>query len=244
MMVENKTRCLAIVPAFNERASIRGVIEEMRVHHPEFTVAVVDDGSLDDTAAVARGSAATVLQLPFNLGIGGAVQTGFAFAEQEGFDIAVQVDADGQHDPAEIGKLLAPIMQGEADVVIGSRYLHGGEFAHALHRRFLIAVFARLVTLVTGNRYTDTSSSFRAYNRRAIAICSRDFPQGYLESVESLVTLSGHGLRIVEVPVVIRQREVGTTSLSMVRTIIYSTKVAIAIAMGLMRRGPESRAGK
>jgi glycosyltransferase involved in cell wall biosynthesis len=232
---------IAIVPAFNESTSIAGVIRELRDHQPSFLIAVVDDGSKDDTIDVAAASGAVVLPLPFNLGIGGAVQAGFLYARDGRFDVAVQVDGDGQHDPAQIATILAPIEAGAADVVVGSRYLDGGTFDHAVHRRFLINTFARVVTAATGKRFTDTSSSFRAYNRKAIAICAEDYPQGFLESVESLVVLSRYGLRIVEVPVTIRQRSSGSTSLSLGRTMAYTIKVSIAIAMGIMRRAPETK---
>lgn len=223
------------MPAFNEGASIARVIDELKQHEPEFDIAVVDDGSRDDTAAVAADAGARVLSLPFNLGIGGAVQTGFLFAKEAGYDVAIQVDGDGQHDPREIRTILTPVLSGEADVVIGSRFIGGGTFEHAVHRRFLIGVFAHLVSLVTGRRFTDTSSSFRAYNRRALEICAADYPQGFLESVESTVTLSRYGLKMIEVPVTIRQREMGTTTLSLGRTMTYTIKVGIAIAIGALR---------
>jgi len=234
-------RGLAIVPAFNESRSIARVIEELRQSQPSFVVAVVDDGSHDDTIDVAAACGATVLPLPFNLGIGGAVQAGFLYARDHRFDVAVQVDGDGQHDPEQIERLLAPITAGTADIVVGSRYLDGGTFDHAAHRRFLIGTFARVVTAATGRRFSDTSSSFRAYNRRAIEICAEDYPQGFLESVESLVVLSRYGMRIVEVPVTIRQRSTGASSLSLGRTMAYTIKVSIAIVMGLMRRAPTAR---
>ncbi len=234
-------RSLAIVPAFNEGQSIANVIRELDTHQPSFEVAIIDDGSRDNTIDVATAHGATVLPLPFNLGIGGAVQAGFLYARDHGFDIAVQVDGDGQHDPAQISTLLEPIEHGDADVVVGSRYLDGGSFDHAAHRRLLIGTFARVVTAATGKRFTDTSSSFRAYNRKAIEICAEDYPQGFLESVESLVVLSRYGMRIVEVPVTIRQRSSGSTSLSLGRTMAYTIKVSIAIAMGIMRRAPEAK---
>jgi glycosyltransferase involved in cell wall biosynthesis len=234
-------RCLAIVPAFNEAASIAAIISELQRVRSDFVVAVIDDGSQDATAEIAQSAGAVVLLLPFNLGIGGAVQAGFLYAKKKRFDIAVQVDGDGQHDPAQIAQLLVPIERGDADVVVGSRYLDGGTFDHAIHRRFLIRVFARVVTAATGRNFTDTSSSFRAYNAKAISICAEDYPQGFLESVESLVVLSRYGMRITEVPVTIRQRTTGATSLSLGRTVAYTIKVSIAIAMGIMRRAPTTR---
>ena len=226
---------LAVMPAFNEGSAIARAIAELHEHRPDFDVAVIDDGSRDDTAAVATKAGARVLSLPFNLGIGGAVQTGFIYAAEAGYDVVIQVDGDGQHDPQQIEAILAPLLADKADVIIGSRFIDGGTFAHAAHRRFLIGVFARLVSFATGQRFTDTSSSFRAYNRRAIEICAEDYPQGFLESVESTVTLSRYGLRMMEVPVTIRQRQAGTTTLSLGRTITHTIKVCIAIAIGALR---------
>lgn len=237
-MTRSTDRRLAIVPAFNEEASIAAVIDEIRAEAPGFDIAVIDDGSRDSTRTIARSMNAIVLPLPFNLGIGGAVQAGFLYAERNGYDVAVQIDADGQHDPGQVRALLEPLADDRADVVIGSRFMNGGSFAHAAHRRFLIGVFARIVTLTTGQRFTDTSSSFRAYNRRAIEHCADDYPHGFLESVEATVTLSRAGLRLVEVPVVIRQRQAGETTLSLGRTIVYSVKVSIAIALSLLHRRP------
>ncbi len=165
---------LAIVPAFNEASSIAAVIEQIQKYESTFDVVAIDDGSHDNTINIARQHGAAVVPLPFNLGIGGAVQAGFLYADEHDYDVAVQVDGDGQHDPQEISKILAPLLAGKADVVVGSRYLDGGEYKHALHRRFLIGMFSTMVTIATGKQFTDTSSSFRAYNRRAIRICADD----------------------------------------------------------------------
>ena len=235
-MTTGNLKLLAVMPAYNEGPAIAGIIGELQEIQPRFDIAVVDDGSRDNTAAVATAAGARVLSLPFNLGIGGAVQTGFLYAAQHRYDVVVQVDGDGQHDPREMDAILGPLLDDAADVVIGSRFIGGGTFAHAAHRRFLIGVFARLVTAFTGKRFTDTSSSFRAYNRRAIEICADDYPQGFLESVESTVTLSHYGLRMMEVPVTIRQRETGETALSLGRTIVYTIKVGIAISIGALRK--------
>ncbi len=229
---EVQNRCLVIMPAFNEESSIVAILRELKAFAPDFDVAVVDDGSRDLTASIAKQHGAIVLPLPFNLGIGGAVQAGFMYAYEHSYDIAVQVDSDGQHDPSQLAKLVKPILDDAADVVIGSRYLEGGTFSHAIHRRALISVFARIVTLATGQRFTDTSSSFRAYNRKAIEICASDYPHGFLESIESTVSLSRYRLRMLEIPVTIRQRSTGESALSLGRTMAYSIKVFIAISMG------------
>ena len=189
-------RRLAIVPALNEQASIARVVAEIREADPGFDVVVVDDGSLDRTAEVAEATGARVLKLPFNLGIGGAVQTGYRYAYENGYSIAVQVDGDGQHDPKEFGGLLAPLLAGEADVVIGSRFAGAGSYRAKLSRRPGIRLFAWIVSLVVRRRITDSSSSFRAVNRRALALFSADYPHGFLETVEATVRAARSGLRL------------------------------------------------
>ena len=224
---------LAVIPALNEELALARVLDELRMMHPACIPLVVDDGSTDATARIALEHGARCVIMPRNVGIGSAVQVGFLVAEREGIGLLVQVDADGQHDPALLDAILAPVRSGEVDVVVGSRFLDGGTFDHAIHRRFLIRTFAHLITLVTRQRLTDTSSSFRAYNRRAIVFCADHYPQGFLESVESLVLLTRAGLSVREVPVVIRQREAGASSLSLGRTMVYTGKVLLAIAVSL-----------
>ena len=229
------TPFIAVIPALNEDRSIGAVLDELLAAKPECIAIVVDDGSVDDTACVAREHGARVVRMPRNVGIGSAVQVGFRIAEREGIDCLVQIDADGQHDPAHLDAILDPVRRGEVNVASGSRYLDGGSFQHALHRHLLIRAFANLITLVTGQTFTDTSSSFRAYDRQAIVFCADHYPQGFLETVESLVTIKRAGLTVREVPVVIRQRDAGTSSLSLGRTIVYTGKVVLAIAASLTR---------
>ena len=228
-------RALAIVPALNEACSVGAVIEEIRRYHPGFEVVVVDDGSRDETAAVAESRGARVVSLPFNLGIGGAVQTGYRYARDEGFDVAVQVDADGQHDPSELAALLTPLGRGEADVVIGSRFAGLGAYRAPLVRRVGMRVFAAVVSALVGKRLTDTSSAFRAVNRRAIRVFAGDYPHGFLETVEATVLAARHGLRLAEVPVSMRQREVGRSSLTAPLSLFYASKVLVAVFVGLFR---------
>ena len=225
---------IAIVPAFNEDQAIGRVIDEIRAVDPGLKILVVDDGSTDGTSAVARARGVEVLRLPFNLGIGGAVQTGYLYAMEHGFEIAVQIDGDGQHDPAQLELLLAPILAGTADLVVGSRFAAGRHPA-AFSRRAGIRVLAGLVSLLARERFTDTTSGFRALNRRAIALFAADYPHDYPE-VEAVLMAARNRLRLVEVPVKMRRRETGRSSITAARSFYYMTKVIIALLLGLFRR--------
>ena len=227
-------RCLAIIPAFNEGASVADVVREIHVAQPDCDVVVVDDGSRDATAAAARSAGATVLQLPFNLGIGGAVQTGYKYAWTNGYDIAIQVDADGQHPPSEMGKVIAPILAGKADMSTGTRFRGVGDFKSSASRRIGIELFARLVSLIIREQVTDTTSGFRAVNRKGIALFSVDYPQDYPE-VETQALAHKHGLRLVEVPVEMRQRQAGESSIRLWGSTYYVIKVTLALVIGMFR---------
>jgi len=228
-------RRLAIVPAFNEEANVGRVIDELRAFDPGMEVVVVDDGSLDGTVSVAARHGAHVVRLPFNLGIGGAVQTGYQYAFEQDFDLAVQVDGDGQHDPAELPRILEPLLAGEADMVVGSRFSGEGAFRSTAVRRVGIHLFARIVSAVVGQRVTDTTSGFRAVNRRGIALFAADYPHDYPE-VEATVMCHRHRLRLREVPVTMRERGGGRSSITGPRSVYYMTKVLLAIFVGLFRR--------
>jgi glycosyltransferase involved in cell wall biosynthesis len=228
---------IAIIPALDEAASIGGVIAEIRAADPSFEIVVVDDGSSDGTAQLAEAAGARVLRLPYNLGIGGAVQGGFLYALERGFDVAVQIDADGQHVPAELPTLLAPLHAGEADLVIGSRFAAGESFRTSVVRRLAMRALAAVVSLAARQRLTDTSSAFRAFNRRGIALFAAEYPDGFLETVEATVTAARRGLRVVEVPVSMRPRAAGTSSLTAFRSLYYALKVLVAIAAGSFSRG-------
>ncbi len=232
----SRGRVMAIVPAFNEAGAIGSVVAGIRELDPSFDVVVVDDASTDETARVAAVHGATVLRLPINLGIGGAVQTGFRAALAGGYDFAVRLDGDGQHDPAELPKLLRPLERGEADVVTGSRFLDGdGEYRPPIARRIGIRWFARLVSVVTRARVTDTTSGFQAFNRRGIALFADDYPADYPE-VEATVLVHRHDLRLVEVPVRMLEREHGSSSITVVRSIYYMLKVTLALLVSLARK--------
>jgi glycosyltransferase involved in cell wall biosynthesis len=229
-------RRVAIVPALNEELTVPRVIDELRAFDAGLVVVVVDDGSVDRTAEVAAAKGAVVLRLPFNLGIGGAVQTGFRFAFEHGFDIAVRVDGDGQHDPAQLARILAPVLRGEADIVVGSRFAaEEGGYRSSRPRRAGIRLLAWVVSRIAGQRVTDTTSGFQALNRRGIALFARDYPHDYPE-VEATVMVIRHRLRLQEVPVSMRERGSGSSSITTLRSIYYMAKVLLALFVGLFRR--------
>jgi glycosyltransferase involved in cell wall biosynthesis len=230
-------RRLAVVPALNEAGSVEAVIREIRAQDPDFEVLVVDDGSTDATSDVAAAAGAHVITLPFNVGIGGAVQTGYQYALEHGFEIAIQVDGDGQHDPSEIRRVLEPILDGRADLVVGTRFVTGGGYRGTRLRRVGIRIFAAVVSLMVGQRVSDTTSGFRAINRKALRLFAAEYPHDYPE-VESIVLLSRHGLRMLEVPVQMRVRETGASSITTLRAGYYMIKVLLALFIGLFRRYP------
>jgi glycosyltransferase involved in cell wall biosynthesis len=230
------TRVVAIVPTWNEAGAIGGVVDEVLAYDPTMSVVVVDDASSDDTPAVAASHGATVLRLPFNVGIGGAVQTGFRYARDEGYEIAVRLDGDGQHDASELEKLIAPVRAGDADLVIGSRFVDpSGTYRPPFARRMGIRVFARLVSLLGGQKVTDTTSGFSAMNRAAIELFAVDYPHDYPEVEATLVALRS-GLRLTQVQVEMRERQAGTSSITFVRALYYIVKVTLALLVASMRR--------
>jgi glycosyltransferase involved in cell wall biosynthesis len=231
-------RIVAVVPAYNEAAVIGRVVDEIRASDPRIDVVVVDDASSDETATVAESHGATVLGLPFNVGIGGAVQTGFRYAVEHGYYLAVRLDGDGQHDACEIPRLLEPIERGEADLVIGSRFVEaGGSYRPPFGRRIGIRIFARLVSLLGGQRVTDTTSGFLALDRVGIELFAREYPHDYPEVEATLVALRS-GLRLAQVQVEMRERETGASSITFVRSLYYIVKVLLALLVSSLRRYP------
>jgi glycosyltransferase involved in cell wall biosynthesis len=230
-------RRVAIVPAYKEDAVIAKVIEEIRLADPELEIVVIDDGSQDDTAGAASKAGARVIRLPYNLGIGGAMQTGYQYALEHGFDLAVQIDGDGQHDPQDFFRLIAPIVERRADLVIGTRFAGEKFYRGTFTRRIGIRYFAQVVSMIIGQRVTDTTSGFRAVNRRGIRLFAADYPHDYPE-VESTVLASKHHLSIAAVPVAMRTRIAGHSSITILRSVYYMIKVSLALFITLFRRYP------
>ncbi len=230
---------LAVVPAYNESSTILGVINAIRERAPQFDVLVVDDGSTDDTAAMASLGDARVLKLPFNLGIGGAVQAGFVFARDHGYDYMAQVDGDGQHEPTELERLVEAMdASPRVDMVCGSRFLtQDYRYPAPISRRTGIHVFAALLSRIVEGRVTDPTSGFRLYNRRAIELFARDYPHDYPE-VEAILMIHHHRLRMREVPVKMYSRGGGVSSISTGKSAYYMAKVLLALVVGLARRRP------
>lgn len=225
-----------IIPAFNEEAALPGTLKELRGVAPELHVVVVSDGSTDGTASVARRAGVPVLELPFNLGIGGALRAGFRHAVEAGYDVAVQFDADGQHDPTQIGKLLDALDQG-ADMVIGSRFAK--ESAHydvGGTRRSAMRLLQIAVRMLSGHRFTDTSSGFRGFNRAVLSFFAREYPSEYMESVESLVLATYEGFDVVEVPVNMRQRAAGDASSRRFRLAYHYLRLLVVLGASASRR--------
>jgi glycosyltransferase involved in cell wall biosynthesis len=237
---------LAIVPAFNEEESVGDVVRALHQHASAFDVLVVDDGSTDATSDVARAAGAGVLRMPFNLGIGGTVQAGYQYALEHGYDYAVQVDGDGQHDPRELHKLLGHLHRHPGThMVTGSRFLTEGDdeaFRSTRSRRLGIRIFGWILSRITGERVTDPTSGFRMTNRRGIELFARDYPHDYPE-VEAVLMVHAHRLTSAEVPVRMFERAGGVSSINASRSVYYMVKVLLAIFVGLFRARPAVERG-
>jgi glycosyltransferase involved in cell wall biosynthesis len=228
-------RRVAVLPAYNEERNIARVLAELRDVDPGLEVVVISDGSTDRTAEIAAEGGAHVIRLPFNLGIGGAVQTGFRYVWEEGYELAVRLDGDGQHDPGQLPAIVAPVVAGEADIVVGSRFLGTGPYRSSPARRVGIRILARVVSAIARQRLTDTTSGFQALNRRGIALYAADLPRDYPE-VEGMVMAIRHHLRVREVPVTMREREHGRSSIGALASVYYMIKVLLAVFVDLFRR--------
>ena len=229
-------RILVILPALNEGRSIARTVRGIRQGLPHADMLVVDDGSSDDTSVEARAAGAQVLELPYNLGIGAAVQAGFQFARAHDYDIVLRNDGDGQHAPQNNRVLLARLAAEDADVVIGSRFIdEHGDYGTPHMRRLGSAILARLLTRIIGQCVTDPTSGCSAFNRRAIKLFAGAYPHDYPEP-EAIVMLHRSGLRLVEAPVRMIPRQHGDSSITPLRSIYYMIKVILAILINLLRR--------
>jgi glycosyltransferase involved in cell wall biosynthesis len=238
-------RYLAVVPAYNEEASVARVVHALHEHAPQFDVLVIDDGSTDATGEEARRAGARVLRLPYNVGIGSAVQAGFVFAQENDYDFMAQVDGDGQHDPRELQTLIdAMDADRSLDMVCGSRFLSDDhKYPAPVSRRTGIHIFAFLLSRIVGQRVSDPTSGFRLYNRRGIGVFARDYPHDYPE-VEAVLMLHWHRLRMQEVPVRMHTRSGGVSSISSGKSAYYMIKVLLAIFVGLVRARPMPQPGE
>jgi glycosyltransferase involved in cell wall biosynthesis len=235
-------RHLAIVPALNEAGSIAQTVAELHQHAPGFDVLVIDDGSIDDTAAIAAAAGARVISMPFNVGIGGAVQCGYLYARDNGYEVAVQVDGDGQHDPRDIPRMLAALAEEPpVEMVTGSRFLGGEGYRSSRLRRVGIRVFAGLISLITRQRVTDATSGFRMSGRSGIELFARDYPHDYPE-VEAILLLHAHQLRSREVAVTMRPRTSGRSTIGRAIPAYYMVKVLLAVLVGMLRARPQVKA--
>jgi glycosyltransferase involved in cell wall biosynthesis len=232
-------RVLVVMPAWNEELVITQVLAELAALPEPFDVLVVDDGSTDRTAAVAECVGAAVLQMPFNVGVGGAMRAGLVYAQRHGYDGVVQVDADGQHDPAQIDHLLDALT--EVDVAVGSRFASGTGYQVRGPRRWAMRLLARSLSRTCRTRLTDVTSGFRATGPRAIGLLARYYPSEYLgDTVESLVVVQKAGLKVREVPVTMRPRAGGTPSQSPLKATIYLGRAVLVLVLAVIRSHPEA----
>lgn len=233
-----KKRILVIIPAYNEQSNIVNVLKSVDAASHEYSCLVVNDGSKDDTQAVAESAGiGCVIRLPHNLGIGGAVQTGFKYADYHGYDVAIQFDGDGQHLASEIPKIVAPLESGQLDACIGSRFVESNDgFQSTFMRRLGIKTLMVAAKVLSGATIFDSTSGFRAYNKEAIRFLAAEYPTDYPEP-ESIILLGKNGFKVGEVPVLMVERQGGESSISGWRSMYYMIKVLLAMFM-TSRRDP------
>lgn len=225
-----------ILPAWNEQEALPGVLDELHAVLPGADVLVVNDGSTDSTSLVARRGTTMVLDLPINLGVGGAMRAGYRFAAREGYDVTIQVDADGQHSPADVMRVVGALTSEGADVVIGARFAGVGSYEARGPRRWAMSVLSFVLSRIAGTSLTDTTSGFRASNRRAIELFAVEYPAEYLgDTIESLVIACRAGLRVRQVGVEMRPRAGGTPSHSPVKAALFLGRALLALLIALSR---------
>lgn len=237
MTAARDRRVLVVMPAFNEAEAIGAVIAEVRSTLPGVDIVVVDDGSGDDTSRIAKEAGAIALRLAFNLGVGGAMRLGYIYAVENGYDVVVQVDADGQHDPTAVPDLIAKL--DEADIVIGARFAGVGDYSATGLRRLAMHVMAKVLSRTAKTPLTDTTSGFKACGPRAVALFSENYPAEYLgDTIEALVIAARSGCRITQVPVAMRARAGGKPSHNPFRSAVYLLRAFVALAFAYVRPAP------
>lgn len=219
---------LIIIPAYKEAENIERVVDNIIENFPQYDYVIINDGSKDKTREICEKREYNFLDLPINLGIGGAVQTGYKYAERNGYHIAIQIDGDGQHDVAQLARVIEPLQNGEADIAIGSRFLKKEGFQSSSIRRFGIRFLSGLIRVCTGKKIYDVTSGYRAVNRRFIEIYAENYPSDYPEP-EAIVAAVMHRGRIKEVPVVMQERQGGTSSIHAWKSVYYMIKVSLAV---------------
>lgn len=227
---------LLIIPAYNESENIESLLNEITTNYPQYDYVVINDCSTDQTLNILSLMKANCINLPVNLGIGGSIQTGYQYAMEHGYEIAVQIDGDGQHDPKYVSDVITPIEDGQADVVIGSRYVKREGFQSSYLRRFGIAILSVLIKVLCGVRIRDVTSGMRAVNQKMISEYAKNYAQDYPEP-EAILTAGIMKARVAEVPVQMRERQGGVSSINAVRSIYYMIKVSLALVITRMTAG-------
>lgn len=228
-------KMIVIIPAFNEEGNLEKTIQDIRDNAPDFDYVIINDCSTDQTLEVCRRHGYSYLNLPINLGIGGAVQTGYRYALYHGYDIAVQFDGDGQHSAKYLGEMVKQLKETESDMVIGSRFIAKEGFQSSTLRRLGIRYFTVLIKLLTGKRITDPTSGMRMINRKLLQQFTEDYPVDYPEP-ESVVTALSEKYKVIEIPVVMNHREEGVSSISMRKSVYYMIKVSCAILIARIKK--------
>lgn len=234
-MQEKQQKKLIIIPAFNEEESIKKTVDEIQEKASDFDYIIINDCSTDKTGEICQRNGYNVINLPINLGIGGAVQTGYMYGYRNGYDIAVQIDGDGQHDPLFLKKMVECMNVNRADMVIGSRFIDKKGFQSSGARRAGIKYFMALIKLLTGKTITDPTSGLRMVNRIVMGMFAEDYPKDYPEP-ESVVSVLRNGKCVIEIPVVMRARDGGVSSISMKKSVYYMIKVSLAILIERIRK--------
>lgn len=227
---------LLIIPAYNESENIESLLNEITTNYPQYDYVVINDCSTDQTLNILSLMKANCINLPVNLGIGGSIQTGYQYAMEHGYEIAVQIDGDGQHDPKYVSDVITPIEDGQADVVIGSRYVKREGFQSSYLRRFGIAILSVLIKVLCGVRIRDVTSGMRAVNQKMISEYAKNYAQDYPEP-EAILTAGIMKARVAEVPVQMRERQGGVSSINAARSIYYMIKVSLALVITRMTAG-------